>query len=48
MSDDRTVLESTLGGLLGLEDGASDVLENLLTIESQDVSVYRRGFVVLL
>lgn len=39
MSSDRTILETTLGKLLGFEDGASDVLEHLLAIESRDVGV---------
>jgi hypothetical protein len=38
MSDDKTVLEKSLGKLLGSDDGTSDVLHYLLTIESQAVS----------
>ena len=32
----KSILESILGSLLGFDDGASDVLEHLLTIESKD------------
>jgi hypothetical protein len=34
----RAILEFTLGSLLGFDDGASDVLDHLLTIESRQVS----------
>ncbi len=37
MTNDKFYLERTLGILLGFDDGASDVLEHLLTIESKDV-----------
>lgn len=40
MASDKTILESKLGQLLGFDDGASDVLEHLLTIESLDVSPF--------
>ena len=33
----KAILESKLGSLLGFEDGASDVLEHLLSIESREV-----------
>lgn len=36
-TEGRLFLESTLGGLLGFDDGASDVLDHLLTIESREV-----------
>ena len=34
---DKSLLLSRLGSLLGFEDGAEDVLEHLLTIESETV-----------
>ena len=36
-SPDRNILLQELSNLLGFEDGASDVLEHLLTIESSEV-----------
>lgn len=33
----KSILESTLGKLLGFDDGAGDVLDHLLTIESKEV-----------
>ena len=33
----RAILESTLGKLLGFDDGASDVLDHLLSVESKEV-----------
>jgi len=38
MSEGKGFLEKSLGKLLGFEDGALDVLDHLLTIESKDVS----------
>jgi hypothetical protein len=35
--DGKSILESTLGKLLGFDDGAEDVLDHLLTIESKEV-----------
>ena len=35
----KLILESILGKLLGFEDGASDVLEHLLTIDSREVCI---------
>ena len=37
MSKDRSILEQTLGKMLGFDDGVADVLKHLLTIESRDV-----------
>lgn len=39
MSNDKALLQATLGKLLGFDDGAEDVLEHLLSIESKDVSL---------
>ena len=36
----KNLLQETLAGLLGFDDGASDVLEHLLTIESRKVKNY--------
>jgi hypothetical protein len=39
MSGDEThILEEALADLLGFEDGASDILDHLLIIESREVS----------
>lgn len=38
VDNNKIVLQKTLGKLLGFEDGAEDVLDHLLTIESGDVS----------
>ena len=38
MSNDKKYLQKSLGSLLGFDDGAEDVLEHLLTIESEEVS----------
>lgn len=37
MTGDKHILEAMLGKLLGFEDGAADVLDHLLSIESKDV-----------
>jgi hypothetical protein len=37
-TDGRAILRSTLGIFLGFDDGAEDVLDHLLTIESKGVS----------
>jgi hypothetical protein len=36
--DDKQILEEALADLLGFEDGTSDILDHLLTIESREVS----------
>ena len=36
-TQDRSTLDKTLAELLGFEDGVSDVVEHLLTIESSEV-----------
>lgn len=41
MSSDKAYLEKTLGKLLGFDDGADDVLDHLLTIESEEVSAFQ-------
>jgi hypothetical protein len=41
-SDGQAILQSTLGRLLGFDDGAEDILHHLLTIESKAVSDVRR------
>jgi hypothetical protein len=39
MSSSKGVLTKELGDLLGFDDGAEDVLEHLLSIESSEVSL---------
>jgi hypothetical protein len=39
MSNSKGVLTKELGDLLGFDDGAEDVLEHLLSIESSEVSL---------
>lgn len=39
MSSSKDVLNKALADLLGFEDGAEDVLEHLLSIESSEVSL---------
>ena len=40
---DRSTLDKTLAELLGFEDGVSDVVEHLLTIESSEVCLVSYG-----
>jgi hypothetical protein len=42
-TDPKEVLTKRLADLLGFEDGVSDVLEHLLTIESQEVRLREKG-----
>jgi hypothetical protein len=35
--NDKVTLYTTLGNLLGFDDGAEDILDHLLTIESKTV-----------
>ena len=38
----KAILESQLGQLLGFDDGASDILDHLITIESREVRLRRQ------
>ena len=45
VDNSKVILQNTLGILLGFDDGAEDVLDHLLTIESGDVSLVGQGVV---
>ena len=45
VDNNKIILQNTLGILLGFDDGAEDVLDHLLTIESGDVSLVGQGVV---
>ena len=45
VDNNKVILQNTLGILLGFDDGAEDVLDHLLTIESGDVSLVGQGVV---
>jgi hypothetical protein len=38
-AEGKAILESHLGRLLGFDDGASDILEHLLSIESREAGL---------